>query len=225
MSEIPLWQSGTTAPPRARRADALANQQLILASAQRLFEEGGVEAVTMSAIAVDTGIGKGTLYRAFANKGELCLALMDEDLRAFQERALALLAEQSEALPLARLAAFLESLVRFLAGHAALMCEAEDHGVLRERREIDQTSLHEWFRMTVFLLLRRAAAAGEIDGDADLDYLADAVLAPLNPRLIRYQLREQSWPLPALSRALVRFVMGGVRAPEWPALDPQSGDR
>ncbi len=122
-----------------------------------------------------------------------------------------LLAEQGSASPLALLAAFLDSLVRFMGGHATLMCEAEEQGALRNRPEINQTSLHDWFRTTVLLLLRKGQAEGEIAGDADLDYLADAVLAPLNPRLIRHQLREHTLPLDIISERLVRFVMGGVR--------------
>jgi AcrR family transcriptional regulator len=201
---------------RRRRADALANEASILAAATTLFAKDDIGDVTMSAIAREAGIGKGTLYRAFANKGELCLALMDEDLRRFQDRTLALLAKQSDAAPLALLAAFLDSLVRFLAGHAALMCEAEAHGALRNRPEINQTSLHEWFRTTVLLLLRKAQSVGEIGGGlvndaADLDYLADAVLAPLNPRLIRHQLRERDLNVDIISSRLVRFVLGGVR--------------
>jgi AcrR family transcriptional regulator len=211
VDDITLLPSRTSTPARKRRADALANEASILAVATRLFEAEDVESVTMSAIASEAGIGKGTLYRAFVNKGELCLALMDDDLRGFQERTLALLAEQGSVSPLTLLALFLDSLVRFLDGHAALMCEAEDHGVLRNRPEINQTSLHDWLRVTVLLLLRKAETEGEIAGDADLDYFADAVLAPLNPRLIRHQLREQGFSVDIISDRLVRFVMGGVR--------------
>ena len=210
MDEITLLPSGMSNRERARRADAAANERLILASAQRLFDRDGIDAVTMSAIAREAGVGKGTLYRAFANKGELCLALMDDDLRVFQEQTLRLLNEQKSRPPLDLLSLFLESLVYFMAGHAALMCEAEEHGALGDRPEIDQTSLHEWFRTTILLLLRRAEQSGDLRKEADLDYLADAILAPLNPRLIRHQVQEQKVPVDWLSQELIHFVMNGV---------------
>ena len=195
---------------RSRRSDALANEHLILATASRLLADQTIDDVTMSAIAAAAGIGKGTLYRAFANKGELCLALMDDDLRLFQEEIFDLLDERMLSRPLEALAEFLRRMVTFMGAHAAYMCEAEANGLLQGRSEIDQTSLHEWFRLTVLLLLRRAAAVGEVSGSANLDYLADVVLAPLNPRLIRYQLEEQGMAIDVLSNHLVRFVMNGV---------------
>lgn len=48
---------------RSERRDATKNRQLILNTAQRLFEQYGVEAVSMNQIAIEAQIGPGTLYR------------------------------------------------------------------------------------------------------------------------------------------------------------------
>lgn len=207
---ITLFDNKPTPMRRARRSDALANERLILSTASRLFSEKTVDSVSMSAIAAAAGIGKGTLYRAFANKGELCLALMDDDLRMFQDETIALLNEQTLKMPLETLVEFLRHMVMFMGKHAALMCEAESSGALQGHTEINQTSLHEWFRLTVLLLLQKADETGDIAKSADLDYLADAVLAPLNPSLIRHQLEEQRLTIDVLSDQLVHFIMHGV---------------
>jgi AcrR family transcriptional regulator len=81
MDEIVMY--GESLPSRA---DALKNRALLLETARRLFSEQGVEAVSMTAIADAAGVGKGTLYRHFENKAQLCQALLDDDQRALQER-------------------------------------------------------------------------------------------------------------------------------------------
>ena len=74
---------------RPVRADAQENRARILTAAEELFQAQGVNNVNMVDIARKAGVGQGTLYRRFANKGELCLALLDTQMQEFQERTLA----------------------------------------------------------------------------------------------------------------------------------------
>ncbi|MCB0129197.1 MAG: TetR/AcrR family transcriptional regulator [Caldilineaceae bacterium] len=212
-TELTLTPAGHSLHPparRPRRTDAQANEELILAAAQQLFAAHGVESVTMSAIAAAAGLGKGTLYRAFANKGELCLALMDDDLRRFQEETLQLLAARRTMPTLDLLADFLDRLVFFMAHHAGLMCEADAHGALNGRAEVNQTSLHDWFHTTVTLLLRQAMHETALPPETDIAYLADAILALFNPKLLRHQLQVDQRDPAAISQHLRRFVMTGI---------------
>jgi AcrR family transcriptional regulator len=59
---------------RALRRDAVENRERLLAAARELFAERGFE-VTLDDIARHAGVGVGTAYRRFANKGELLDAL------------------------------------------------------------------------------------------------------------------------------------------------------
>lgn len=65
------------------RKDALQNQTKILNTARKLFEAQGVDAVSMKDIATAAGIGAGTLYRHYAHKSTLCLALVTDRVQAF----------------------------------------------------------------------------------------------------------------------------------------------
>ncbi len=188
MSEpIPLFELGQGEGRLPERRDAAANRRRILQIAEQLFEQYGVHSVSMADIAQQARVGKGTLYRNFNNKGELCLALMDNQLRAFQDAQLETMRQQSEArLPyIEQLARFLEALVSFSGVHLPLLHEVQQAGGLLGTRETQRP--HFWQYMTVHGLLRKALAGGELPRDLDTAFVAEALLAPLAPHSFRLQ--------------------------------------
>ncbi|GAB2700998.1 TetR/AcrR family transcriptional regulator [Paenibacillus thermoaerophilus] len=71
--------------PRPSRRDAQEVSRVILQTASALFEEHGIEAVSMHQIAKCAGIGQGTLYRRYANKSDLCMDLIQNQFNRFVE--------------------------------------------------------------------------------------------------------------------------------------------
>ena len=177
--------------PAHERRDAAQNRERLLATARSLFARQGVVNVTMAEIAQAAEVGKGTLYRRFANKGELCLSLLDETLRSHEEEMLALLHRLAgENTPyLARLTHFLRHVAAFTDIHMALLFEVQQAGITPALAEIDPPYFI-FQQMTVGGLLRGARAAGEIDSLLDVEMLVDLLLAPLTPPYFRY-LRER----------------------------------
>jgi len=177
--------------PAHERRDATQNRARLLDAARTLFAERGVANVTMADIAVAAAVGKGTLYRRFAHKGELCLLLLDENLRDHQEEMLALLQRLAgENTPyLARLEQFLRHTASFTDHHMALLFEAQQAGITPHMPGLEPPYF-SFQHMTVTGLLRGAKAAGEIDDTLDLEMLTDLLLAPLAPPYFRY-LREK----------------------------------
>ena len=81
-----LLQIAPTPPgPPRERADAARNRRLLLAAAWRLFEQHGVDGLTMDAVAKAAGVGKGTVFRRFGDKSGLVSALLDERERELQQ--------------------------------------------------------------------------------------------------------------------------------------------
>jgi AcrR family transcriptional regulator len=196
------------AAQRPERADAAANRRLILRTAEALFAEHGVEAVTMADIAHAAGVGKGTLYRRFANKPELCLALMDEQMRTFQNETLAelqALTEQQQ-LCLVQLDSFLEALVHFTDSHLPLICEVQRAGLFSTGQ--DHESPHIWQHLTIKGLLQTAVQSGELSSQVDIEYAADALLAPLRATLFRFQREARGYSLARISAGLQDLARG-----------------
>ncbi|MCO4197967.1 TetR/AcrR family transcriptional regulator, partial [Mycolicibacterium smegmatis] len=64
------------------RGDAARNRAAILDAARRLIAERGPDAVSTDDIAVEAGVGKGTLFRRFGTRAGLMMVLLDEDEKA-----------------------------------------------------------------------------------------------------------------------------------------------
>jgi AcrR family transcriptional regulator len=187
----------------AERSDAARNRRRILRTARSLFEERGVTCVTMEEVARASGVGKGTLYRRFPHKGFLCQALLDEPTRHLQEQTLEVLREPGMT-AVEKLDAFLDRLVAFTAENLDLLYGGNEPLCGADRLERFSHPAYDWRRSTVLGLLRAAAGEGDVDGGLDLEYLAAALLAPLDVDLFYYQHRVQELSAERIS--------GGLRA-------------
>jgi AcrR family transcriptional regulator len=195
---------------RIERRDAAANRTLILETAESLFARHGVANVNMADIAQAAGVGKGTLYRRFANKAELALALLDTQMREFQEATLGRMRLQIEQgmSRLEQLDQFLDSLVYFVDRHNPLLCVVESAGLLEGLGELERQQPHFWQHMTVSGLLQGAINDGELPSDLDVAYVADALLATLNASLFRFQRQGRDFSLERISAGLRRLAAG-----------------
>ena len=194
---------------RIERKDAAANRARILATAEKLFAERGVAHVNMADIAQEAGVGKSTLYRRFANKGELCLALMDAQMIEFQNNIISQMQQMTVAFvpKIDQLMHFIDALVYFTDTHSPLLCEVQREGLLA----LDNSRIqlpHFWQHMTVCGLLKSAMLAGEIDPDLDADYVADAILAPLKADIFRFQIEVRGFSLERISAGLQTIING-----------------
>lgn len=192
---------GRQAHGESERSDAARNRQKILRAAGTLFEERGVTNVTMEEIARASGVGKGTLYRRFPHKGFLCQALLDEPTRALQERTLALLSEPARS-ALEKLDLFLGLVVEFTEDNLDLLYGGNEPLCGADRLERFSHPAYDWRRSTVLGLLRAAVRGGEVDPGLDLEYLATALLAPLDLDLYYYQRRVQGLPAERIGAGL-----------------------
>lgn len=111
---------------RPERRDAAMNRQRIIEAALRLFEQHGVEQVSMNQIALEAKIGPGTLYRRYKNKSELCLDLMKDNLDLLFEDLDAYLDDNKSKPPAVRLKGMLQLFIRFRERKAQLLAGVEE---------------------------------------------------------------------------------------------------
>lgn len=179
---------------RPTRADAVKNRQLLLETAQRLFETQGIDAVSMSAVAETAGVGKGTLYRHFTNKTELCLALLDQDQRALQERTFEYL--RGDEPPREKLRWFVSQVLTFVMGASHWLAL----GAFHEGPGILEHPAHLWWRQTIYGLL------AQMDVSGDRDYKADTLYIMLSPQSIEFQIDTLGYTRARIERGCFELI-------------------
>jgi AcrR family transcriptional regulator len=166
------------------RADAQRNRQRLLAAAREVFDEQGTGA-PLDEIAHRAGIGNATLYRHFANRRELALAVYAEEVDALCARGAALLDADS---PAEALFTWLHDFLTNLAARRELaVLDADQPGADLSGR---YARWHKAIHRTASDLLDRARAAAAVHPDveaADLLRLTSAIaLSDADPhRLLR----------------------------------------
>jgi AcrR family transcriptional regulator len=185
-----LQEAGEQQQPT--RADALKNRVVILKTAMKLFTEKNVHDVTMSDIAEAAEIGKGTLYRHFKDKAQLCQAMLDEDQRNLQDRALEYFRSQGD--PLDSLGWFLVEVALFVDRNRPLLCVSSVNMMTLEH------SAHWWWRQTIRGLL------GQINPPGDVEYLTDLLFVMLDVNTIYFQRKNQGYPIERITDGLLDIL-------------------
>lgn len=186
--ELPVVDVGVV----RERADAARNRLRALAAAERLFGERGVAGVTMDEVAAAAGVGKGTLYRRFTDKGGLAVALLDERERELQQLILSgppPLGPGAD--PTDRLAAFVTGYLRFLDRRLDLVLLSQTSTVGARLR----TGSHAFWRQHCRYLLSETGAP-------EPDLRADLLLAGLAAEQVRHWLRDERRSLTDLAHGL-----------------------
>lgn len=182
---------------RRERADAARNRERVLTAAQRLFAEHGVRAVTMSDVAREAGVAKGTVFQRFGDRAGLALALVDEQERELQERILRGPPPLGPgAPPRERLAAFLAALATLTVANRELLLEI-DHAAPAARYRTG--AYRAWLQHVVLLL-------GELELPGDRALHAHVLLAPLAADLVGHLHDDEGVTADALTAALARLL-------------------
>jgi AcrR family transcriptional regulator len=158
--------AGAQAP---ERADAARNREKILRAAERLIARHGVENVSMDMVAGEAGVGKGTIFRRFGDRGSLARALLDERERGFQDDFIRGEPPLGPGAPaVERLRAFGHGMMEILETSGDLILAAELGPYARFK-----APPYHVYRVHVMSLLT------ELDPRLDAAYHADSLLAVL----------------------------------------------
>ncbi len=196
-AELPVIDVGVV----HERSDAARNRLRVLAAAERLFATRGAAGVTMDEVAAEAGVGKGTLYRRFGDKGGLAVALLDERERELQQDILTGPPPLGPGAPPAdRLGAFVAAYVRLVAAQLDLVLMSE---TCTPGARLGAGAQAFWRQHCTYLL--RAAEAPEPDLRAGL------ILAGLAADQVRHWLRVEQRDLSRLVAGLSAAAVGLTR--------------
>lgn len=214
-------------PANAYHAHRERQRRRILEAAWKLFDERGIDRVTMAEITSASGVQPSTIYQYFLNKDDIVWALLGESMREGSGRA----KQSVDAAPnaLARLAALLDFMadelvnnrvkIRFMAQFDAMY--ARDWSA---DRLITLESQINPAGFQVFTdLIREGIADGSLRRDLDPDLTMHAIinavigaqrrLASLGNKIEK----EYGKPIDRLFRETIRVILLGLRAPGTPA--------
>ena len=199
----------------------------ILEAAWKLFDERGIDRVTMAEITAASGVQPSTIYQYFANKDDIVWVLLSESMLESSGRARQTIDAAPDAL--ARITALLGFMadelvnnqvkIRFMAQFDAMY--ARDWPA--ERLITLESQINPEGLQVFTDLIRTGIADGSLRSDLDPGLTMHAVinavigaqrrLASLGNKIER----EYGKPVDRLFRETIRVILLGLRAPETPA--------
>lgn len=173
-----------------KRKDAQQLTELILDTARKLFTTLGVDSVSMHQIAKCAGVGQATLYRRYAQKGDLCLELMNDHFLRFKQEIEQMLDALSDQSPHERLRAVIRRLTVFAQHESALLKAIHASLVHNRCIEADKMSFfasppYQFLHGTMTKLLSESPAASRTIA-FDPDFTAHILITAIAPHTLQH---------------------------------------
>jgi AcrR family transcriptional regulator len=214
-------------PANAYHAHRERQRRRILDAAWKLFDDRGIDRVTMAEITSASGVQPSTMYQYFSNKDDIVWAILSE----LMEEVIARTRQKLEDAPnaLARITALLDFMadelannqvkVRFMAQFDAMY--ARNWPV--ERLLTLESQLNPEGFQAFAQLIREGMADGSLRSDLDPDLTMQAVINAVTGAQRRLASLgnkvelEYGQPIDRLFRETIRLLLLGLRAPQAPA--------
>ncbi|MBN2468760.1 MAG: TetR/AcrR family transcriptional regulator [Deltaproteobacteria bacterium] len=191
--------------------------QIITASVQ-VFAQKGFSSATMKEIAVQAGIGKGTIYEYFPSKEELFFAVFEWYVGEFGSKTIANIAALGGSAR-ERLQAMNEALMKSwgeLKDVYTLSMEfwsASASSQMRERFKEAFRQSYRDFRRIVASLIREGVARGEFRSDVDPESVSAALVGTWDALLLQAWFEDDFDPLKTATKYMAIFVRGLAAQP------------
>ena len=217
-------------PANAYHAHRERQRRRILDAAWKLFDERGIDRVTMAEITSCAGVRPSTMYQYFANKDDIVWAFVRAWMEESSGRAKQAVEEAQNAL--ARLTALMEFMADELANNRAEVRFMAQFDAMYARdwpaeRLITLESQISPGGFQVFVdLIREGMADGSLRSDLNPELTMHAVMNTLVGAQRRFASlgdkieQEYGKPIDGLFRETIRVLLLGLRAPEAPARRP-----
>jgi AcrR family transcriptional regulator len=187
----------------------------IIEAAIHVFAQHGYAGTVMAQIAMQAGLGKGTLYEYFASKEELFFAVF-EHFKAESETAATVSIAALGGSASQRLETLNDTLMALwgkLEKIYALVMEfwaASASSRLRERFKAAFRLSYEEFRDIVASLVNEGIASGEFRQDIDADAIAASLVGVWDALLLQAWFDDNFEPLP-VSRKFLQVLLCGMQ--------------
>lgn len=199
LETVEARRTGASGHARKPRTDALRNRELLLVAAKEAFADVGVE-VSLDEIARRAGVGIGTLYRHYPTRDAIIEAVYRREVEQLAAAATRLLESLSPGEALRewlRLSVDTIATKKIIAPALGAMVGGASEAGACSGAQITRA---------MFLLIDRAAAAGDIRSDVDPNDILRALVG------FTYGDANPGWQASALR--LIDILMDGLRPPQ-----------
>jgi len=222
MAQAATQAANPTSSPRTYHIHRERQRRRILDAAEKLFDQYGIDRVTMTEIISSTELRTSTIYQYFSSKDDIVWAILEVVLADFSARAKAAIDREQTAL--AKITALLELMaddlarnqakVRFVAQFDAMYArDWPAERLLTLEAQINPEGFEHFSR-----LIREGIADGSLRADLDPDLTLHAVINAVvgaQRRLAslggRVEL-EYGQPVDRMFRETIRLLLVGLRA-------------